>query len=270
MARDAVLMITLGAIVILNLIAIVLLNNQLAEEELAQVPQVEQPRQIVQLPPPLPVRTLLLQNRNTCPDCYSIEHYVGELNDSIPLQAEFVPEEQQSLFASPRLPAIAFNATFAQYDLLEGWYSVGYNITIPDGPYAGLWYVLPTLNAPYVETNTSRVRGRVVVTFITYEACSECYDVMTVRKYLNASRITPYREVSVDAASSLGKSLLRQYNISTVPTILMDAEAAQYPNLMPGWNIVGTIESDGTFVLRDLTRLNVTYYDLAHKKLMKP
>jgi hypothetical protein len=80
----------------------------------------------------------------------------------------------------------------------------------------------------------------------------------------------PYRELFVDADSPQGAALVAQYNITALPTILLDDEAGAYPNLELGWSIMGTVEEDGTYVLRELERMGVVYYDVARKKLMKP
>jgi hypothetical protein len=270
MARDHVLMYVLSGIILLNIIAIVLLNNRLVVEtppvQEMQPPPLIQPIIITQRET---VRTLLIEP--ACADCFDIREYLVALNDTISMQVEVVPQTDLLLFASNRLPALAFNASLASYpSMIEGWEEIGYITNISEGNYAGAWYILPTQNAPYYSPLDDRVHGRVSVTYITMKTCSECYDVYTLRASLNASRITPYAEQTLDARSAQGKALIEKYNITAVPTLLMDGEAAEYRNLQPGWNIVGTVEEDGTHVLRDLQRLQVVYYDLEHAKLMKP
>jgi hypothetical protein len=267
-------MYVLSGIVLLNIIAIVLLNNRLADEETPQVPAQENiiaPPAPVIVTPRVLVRTLILEDKALCPDCFDIGEYLVALNDTISMEVEVVPESQLSLFHSNKLPAIAFNASLASYPtLVQGWEEVGYILNISTGKYAGEWYVLPTQNAPYYSLADERVHGRVTVTYLTMEKCSECFDAYTLRSSLNASRIKPYEERTIDISSAQGKALVAKYNITAVPTLLMDKEAAEYRNLQPGWNIVGTVEQDGTYVLRELQRLQVTYYDLEHAKLMKP
>lgn len=263
-------MYVLSGIILLNIIAILLLNNRLAEQEQAKTipppPQAAPPPVIVT--PRAAVRTLIIEDKTRCPDCFDVREYITTLNDTVDMRVETVPTGQLTLFKSDKLPAIAFNASIEAYPtLVQGWDTVGYTVALSE-PYAGTWYVLPTQNAPFYADG--RVHGRVSVTYITMRSCTECYDVAILNASLATSRITPYRETTVDAESTEGKALLAKYNITAVPTLIMDGEAAAYPNLQPGWNIVGTIEEDGTYVLHDLQRLQVTYYDLALKKLMKP
>jgi hypothetical protein len=268
MARDHFLMYALCGVVLINVIAIMLLNNQLAARERAEAPLPPKAEPIRTQPS---VRTLVIQDKVHCPDCFDLNAYATELEDTILMRVEQVDAATAPTFSADILPAIAFNATLEEYPaLIEGWELGGTVVTIPDGQYAGKWYVLPSQNAPRYSQKERRVLGRVTVTYLTLDSCTECYDVFITRGFLNDSRITVHKEIIVDAESSQGKALVARYNISALPTILMDDEADAYPNIGPGWEIMGTIEQDGTYTLRELQRLNVPYYDLQRKKLMKP
>lgn len=270
MARDHFLMLALCGIVLINVIAIVLLNNQLAAREVAAKP-VEQPVAAAPVRTQASVRTLLITDHKACPDCYDIHGYVDQLSDTILMDVDEVDAHNVPTLVTDVLPVIAFNSTIEEYPtLVDGWDVAGTIVNVTDGPYAGKWYVLPTQNAPSYSTVRKKVSGRVTVTYLTMASCTDCYDVHLNRQYLNDSRITPYREIDIDAASPSGKQLIELYNITALPTILLDKEADAYTNLAPGWSVVGTQESDGTYVLRNLQRLGVTYYDSGRKKLMKP
>jgi hypothetical protein len=263
MARDHLLMLTLCVIIAINIIAIVLLNNHLADTEQAGKPASPQKAVIRNQPV---VRTVLLTDP-ACDGCFNISAYAEELQETIAMEVEQTADTL--VFNSPRLPAIAFNSTIAQYPVMvRGWEEVGYRITIPDGTYKGEWYVLPTLNPPY--SAGGRVHGKVGVVYLTLRSCSQCYDIFITRGFMEESRIVVGEEQVIDAESAEGRALVQRYNLTAVPTIIMDSEAAEYSNIQPGWGIMGTVEEDGSYVLRDLQRLRVTYYDLAHKKLMKP
>jgi glutaredoxin len=255
---------TMLAIIALNVLAIVLLSNRLSPEQKQEI--VLEPQQLIR--DQEPVRTLVLGA--SCPDCFDIMEYVYALNDTILMDVEKVPAADVPLFGTERLPAIAFNESFASYaELAQGWEQVGKIITIT-GKYEGTWYVLPTQNPPYIDTAANQVRGRVAVTYITKSDCSQCYDITITKDFLASSRINPYRESTVDASSDAGRAMIERYNITNVPTIILDDEAKYYENLQLGWSIVGSIESDGSYVLRDLQRLNVTYYDLGRNQVMTP
>jgi hypothetical protein len=267
MARDHLLLYALSAVILINIVAIVMLQARVAEipEHAPVVATITAP--VLPVTAPL-VRTLILPA--PCDDCFDISEYAIALNDTINMAVETVPQDRIPAFGSALLPAIAFNQTLEEYPaLVRGWEGAGSIINL-SGEYAGTWYLLPTQNAPYYDAANRTVRGRVGVTYITMRSCQECYDVAESSEWLADVRITPYSERTVDAESPAGRELVTKYGITAVPTLILDSGAAEHSTLQPGWSIVGTVEDDGFYVLRDLQRMGVVYYDLQSKKLMKP
>jgi hypothetical protein len=276
--RDHVLLVTLCAILLLNIIAILILNNRLADEEAARRLQEERAAKLlvpvaaetsILLPA---VRTVLLPAPcDACDDLFDVAQYLDVLDDTINMSVERAAPKDVPQFGADILPAIAFNATLAAYATFTvGWEQAGPITTIPDGPYAGTWYVLPSHNAPYYDVPSSQVRGRVRVTYLAMARCEDCYDVSRLHEELLDSRITPWEEETVDVDSPQGKILVQQHAITRVPTMILDAEAAFYSSLQPGWSVVGSIEEDGSYVLRDLRRMSVVYYDLERDEVLRP
>src|SRR5690348_1100183 len=115
--RDHGLMYVLSAIVLLNIIAIVILGNRIAPspqqppaQPIAQQPQTPPP---VVISPPRPlVRTLIFEDKVTCPDCYDIRQYTDQLTDILNLSLE---QGNPSAFHLTRLPALAFNQSLELY-----------------------------------------------------------------------------------------------------------------------------------------------------------
>ena len=60
----------------------------------------------------------------------------------------------------------------------------------------------------------------------------------------------------------------KKYNITLVPTIILSSNAKDYSSLNQAWSQVGSIETDGTFVFRDLSLLNIPYKDLYSNKII--
>jgi|GEM_PF-7002877 len=280
--REHSLAVVLSAIVLLNIIAIVILGQRVERQEeewdrlqvgtnltepaqASDAPSSPPQKQVIRTQPL--VRTLILEDTERCPRCWDIRTYIEALNDTINMAVETAPHD---LFALPRLPALVFNASLEGYPtLMVDWEKTGYTVTIPDGAYAGTWYVLPTYNAPYYSLIDNTTRGLVNVTYLTMESCVECYDSEIMGRFLDSSRVT-YTTRTVDVESPAGRRLVVMYNITALPTMLMDAQAGEYAALRSSWDIVGTIEKDGTYVLRDLQRFDVTYYDIVYAKLMNP
>ncbi|MDO8618388.1 MAG: hypothetical protein Q7R49_00420, partial [Candidatus Daviesbacteria bacterium] len=74
---------------------------------------------------------------------------------------------------------------------------------------------------------------------------------------------------SVDISSVEGKSLLARYGITKVPTILISPEADQYANLKNVWKNVGTVETDGWYVFREMQQLRgAVYKDLTTNQIV--
>ena len=66
-----------------------------------------------------------------------------------------------------------------------------------------------------------------------------------------------------------GKNLVGKYNIKKVPTVLLSPEASAYEALSQVWERVGTVESDGVFVFREMEAINQTYKDLNNNKIVQ-
>ncbi len=217
----------------------------------------------------LPAVGVLVLEPSGCADCFNISRYVDDLRDTVTMD---VSAGDPAPFHPARLPALAFNQTLERYpdEFVAGWETYGSRLVIPSGKYAGTWYLLPTLNAPYVDTASGSVRGRVNVTYVGMASCAQCYDVHLLRDWLRARDLDASRERDVDASSAEGKALVSRYAISALPTIIIQGDTSAYPAIAQAWETMGTNESDGTLVLRGLERLHVTYYDLAHGTVMRP
>jgi len=75
---------------------------------------------------------------------------------------------------------------------------------------------------------------------------ADAFDQMSGQLGLNFKR-----EV-IDYSTNEGKGLLGEYNITKVPTILLSKEALASQQLASVWSSAGSIEEDGTLVLRNV------------------
>lgn len=96
------------------------------------------------------------------------------------------------------------------------------------------------------------------VTIILLNAeCNECSTASTIlsniKKYAVAFGLN-ITNITVEWNSTEGLKLVKKYNITKVPTLLLSKEANFSPALMEAWekNKLGTKEDDNTFVLRAL------------------
>ena len=75
-------------------------------------------------------------------------------------------------------------------------------------------------------------------------------------------------EKTVDIADNEGKALLEKYAITSVPTIILSAEAKAYSSLAKVWSQVGTIEEDDSFIFRKMGTIRANYRDLETGKIV--
>lgn len=298
MTKNRILIITLGAIVLLNIIAILFISNKIANDKLSDstinninqlqgtvnIPSNSQSPDGTNLPTTennLPSRVVIRNQplvktyimKATCKDCsdlYDITKYLVVLNETINMNISYVTQEEIGI-TPERLPALFFNESIINYPtIIQDWQNNGVIVNSTNSGYLGTWYVLPVIHAPFYDTKDNVVRGRVSVTYLMKSSCKGCMDVPSLQNEIKSTGINPYHEQIVDTDSEQGKLIVKKYNITAVPTILLDNQALFHAQLFPNWYSVGTVELDGTMILRNLNRMRVTYYDLKRDQLMIP
>lgn len=130
-------------------------------------------------------------------------------------------------------------------------------------------FVLRQVIPPYIDTATGQLKGEVAVTYITDAACKECYDVKLHEASLTNFGVMTGNTKTVDVSSAEGKELLKKYNITKVPTIIITGQPAEYQSLKSIWATVGEVASDGSYVFTKLDEMGGSYFDLKQNKLIK-
>lgn len=134
-------------------------------------------------------------------------------------------------------------------------------------------YVARNLFLPYRDVDKGQILGLVDLIYLTDSTCSDCYDAQKVQRPIltQGFGVGLSSERTVDVNSAEGQSLVSQYKITKVPTILLSSDADQYINLKNVWKSVGTVESDGRYVFREMARIgSITYKDLASDQVIRP
>ncbi len=127
-------------------------------------------------------------------------------------------------------------------------------------------FILREANPPYKDLDTNKIRGLIGVTYLVEANCTQCYNVLLHKKILNNFGVIFGEEKTYDAFSETGKGVVNQYNITKVPTVILDSEGSAYPSLVRVWNQVGTIEN-GAFVFRRVESLGA-YHDLVSDQIV--
>ena len=132
--------------------------------------------------------------------------------------------------------------------------------------------VLRNIYPPYRDLITNEITGKVRLIELNDSSCTICYDVSTHKQTLEMRFLVKIVNTSVyDINSNAGSELVKKYNITRVPTVLISPELKTYFNASPAfaqiWEQVATTESDGWYVFRALELMgNITYKDLTTNK----
>ena len=195
-----------------------------------------------------------------CDDCYDID-VVVELIESTEVEVkdkkvlESTSAEAKELigkYSIEKLPTVIITGEFEKSrSLASSLNDVG---EVKDGA-----YILTQLVPPYVDALSGGVKGKVSLIQLKKEDCDDCSDTDVFVDQLRSTGVIFEDVLTVGTSSDKGKSLIEKYDIKKVPTIIMDGEAEAYPNIAQGWSTIGTVELDGSFVMREA---NPPYIDL--------
>lgn len=134
-------------------------------------------------------------------------------------------------------------------------------------------YIARNLFLPYRDLDKGQILGLVDLVYITDSSCSNCYDPVKIQRPIltGGYGVGVRSERTVDANSSEGQSLINQYKITQVPTILLSPDVDQYQSIKTVWPNVGTVESDGWYLFRQMQQLgSIVYKDLTSNKIIEP
>lgn len=105
---------------------------------------------------------------------------------------------------------------------------------------------------PYYDIKTHENKGLINVVLLKDKSCSDCFNVTQYLYMLKRFGMVVATSSTYDVSSTKGKSYVKEYNIKKVPTLIMSPEAGDYPGFRKSWKSVGTDESNGWFVFRNV------------------
>ncbi len=208
-----------------------------------------------------------------CNNCFNVDSVLATLKKQNVTVGEektvaFDSEEAQALVKKlgiKRLPTYIFTGEVNKSNL-ESFVKI-------NGEVKNNTFIFTKVTPIFIDPETGKKMGLVDITYLTDSTCSDCYDPIKVQKPIltGGYGVGISSERTVDINSGAGQSLVNQYKITKIPTILLSSGADQYVNLKNVWKNVGTVESDGFYVFRQMQQLgNVVYKDLASNKVIRP
>ncbi len=212
----------------------------------------------------IPAKVQLMVLTTPCPTCFDINGVVAQVeatgvNVTQKVTLDSTSQEGTALiekYGVTRLPSLIIQGEVDKSPSLQ---KVVSEVGVPkDGA-----VVLSALSPPFVDPKTGAVRGEVTLIYLTKEDCVNCYNLtLLVNQLKETLKVKDFKVVSVN--SPQGRVLLDKYSITAVPTVLFDNEASVYPVITEVWNFVGTVEKDGSYVMRNI---NPPYYNLSSNKV---
>lgn len=142
-----------------------------------------------------------------------------------------------------QVPTAIFTGAVSSYDFMQG-------LVDSIGEMRKDAFVVTRLQPPYYDLAEEKVRGTFELIFITDQTCAECYDVTLHRTVFERMSMQASKESVIDVGTEEGAAVVEEYQIASVPTILLRGDLGVYESLQEIWPQVGTIEQDGTYVLR--------------------
>jgi hypothetical protein len=127
------------------------------------------------------------------------------------------------------------------------------NVTIPGFAEQDGAFVFTDVPPPYYDLKTAAVTGIVDVTFITDKSCKECLPIEEFGKQMEQVGVTVGTTASLDFTDKTAQDLIKRYSITKVPAMILTDDALLYEPVQQVWDNIGTQESDGMLVLRNIS-----------------
>ena len=175
-------------------------------------------------------------------------HYADE-----PLGQEWI--EQYDLKKAPSL--ILSKDAELYLAVLEAWENDFIGYRGEDGSF------IFTGAVPFVDLNSALLQGMVAVSYIVDNSCTDCFNPVDLRKpLLQDFGIAIADELIFDVSQTEAQELIEKYGITKIPTFILSKDAIYYYLFNQNWNNFGSIESDGSYVLRNLEQFGVKFKNL--------
>lgn len=200
-------------------------------------------------PARIEVTALIASN---CSDCFDIENFTKVLkNQNVSIISEksidYSSEEGKNLIAQfgvTKVPTVILNGEVQKSNLAD--FVKTYGIIKNNS------FVFTSTPPVYIDTASNNKVGNVSLTAIIDSSCEKCLYTSLVTEGLRKSGVIIGSENSVQASSTEGQSLITQYAITKIPTLILSNDISAYNQLNANWKNIGTVESDGMYITRNI------------------
>ncbi len=212
--------------------------------------------------------TIIDINKKDCPKCLNITKVVKLITDSKKTNVtkfvtkNFKDSDIQSKISELKIDK--FPALIIEGNINQSNYLVK-NIEKITKKINNEVYVFTSIEAPYLNNN-GKVIGKVNLIGLYNKDCLDCPNIDLLLEGVNRTNIYLNDIQKVDINNDEGKTITKKYNINKVPTLLFSNELKNYNSIVNNWEKgVGSIESDGTYVLR---KINPIYFSVKENRVV--
>lgn len=210
-------------------------------------------------------------NAEDCEECFPLDafkEYFSEngITEKNVTELQYNSAKGKKLISKyeiTKVPTVIVQGDIESYAFMEGLVN---NLgEVRDGA-----FVVTEAQPPYYDLSEGKVAGQFEVIFLDDESCEECYDVKTHEQVLARLGMKPSKTTELDLTDEEAEVLIEEYAIPGLPTILLRGDLEPYKSLQDIWPSVGTVEEDGTYVLRQGITSMGTYKQLPEGVIITP
>jgi len=226
-------------------------GDQTAKQKLAEAKEAARPADI----------ELVVITTNNCEDCFdvtpvvdSIKNYNVKVNKEESLDLGSVrAKELIEKYNIEKVPTVLM---FGEIDKTE----------IRDLENAGDALVFTSLEPPYFDIESNKIKGRVSSIIIKDSACDKCSDLGLTLNGIKSTGVIVVSEKVLEKDSKEGQELISKYSIDLLPTLILSKDLEVYgAEITNSWNQIGSIENDGSYITRSAAP---PYLNLSTNKVM--
>ncbi|MBI5332255.1 MAG: hypothetical protein HZB65_01655 [Candidatus Aenigmarchaeota archaeon] len=130
----------------------------------------------------------------------------------------------------------------------------------PDGT-----VVFTDLQPVYINLLNNQTIGRVSITIILDPSYNNYTNLTLVVDRLREAGITIANTTILNLSETKAKEMIREYNLTKIPALIFSDDLAAYEALVQAWSQVGSVESDRSYVLREI---NPPYLNLSSGQIV--
>ena len=209
--------------------------------------------------PPAKLELTVLTD-SSCPNCFNIQQVVSMI-----ASANVILEKNTTLDAATDIAQIRVLASKYGIDRLPAVIVTGETskASLSSLTAVGDALVFSKASAPFVNLSNLKKVGLVEAIYLEPASCPACQEEISLLKQLNSSGVIVAKVTNLKSDTTDAQRLIALYNITKLPTVILSKDASAYSVVNSAWPNLGSIESDGSLVLRDVAPV---YYDVSQGK----